>query len=454
MKIRRVLSVFLLSVLLTALCLTPQALALEAPTLDAKCALLMDETAGRMLYGHNEKEKAYPASITKIMTALLVLEAVDRGELSLTQNITASATAVSSIDEDSSTAGIEAGEVLTVEQLLYCLLVVSANEAANVLAEAVSGSIGSFVDLMNQRAQELGCEGTHFANTNGLHNPQHYTTAWDIYLIAHEAMKHDLFMTICGSKSYDVPATNKSDARELHSTNALISNWRVLGYIYDYADGLKTGYTDEAGRCLVASALKDGRRLVSVVLGCGTKEIGGETKTMSFVDSATLLDWGYNSFTSKTVFTKEDLIQEVPVALSKETNAVLVHTAEDVELLLPNDVTPEMLERKVTVYGGTAYAPIEAGQELGEMSLSYDGVTYATVKLQAADSVSVNRFLQGKYLIGQFFSKTIVKILLVVVILLVILIVVWLKVLRPKNRYGSSRRKRGSFRNYRGRHRK
>lgn len=454
MKIRRVLSVFLLSVLLTALCLTPQALALEAPSLDAKCALLMDETAGRMLYGHNEKEKAYPASITKIMTALLVLEAVDRGELSLTQNITASATAVNSIDEDSSTAGIEAGEVLTVEQLLYCLLVVSANEAANVLAEAVSGSIGSFVDLMNQRAKELGCEGTHFANTNGLHNPQHYTTAWDIYLIAHEAMKHDLFMTICGSKSYDVPATNKSDARELHSTNALISNWRVLGYIYDYADGLKTGYTDEAGRCLVASALKDGRRLVSVVLGCGTKEIGGETKTMSFVDSATLLDWGYNSFTSKTVFTKEDLIQEVPVALSKETNAVLVHTAEDVELLLPNDVTPEMLERKVTVYGGTAYAPIEAGQELGEMTLSYDGVTYATVKLQAADSVSVNRFLQGKYLIGQFFSKTIVKILLVVVILLVILIVVWLKVLRPKNRYGSSRRKRGSFRNYRGRRRK
>ena len=130
---------------------------------------------------------------------------------------------------------------------------------------------------------------------------------------------------------------------------------------------------------------------------------------MSFVDSATLLDWGYNSFTSKTVFTKEDLIQEVPVALSKETNAVLVHTAEDVELLLPNDVTPEMLERKVTVYGGTAYAPIEAGQELGEMTLSYDGVT---------------------------------------------LIVVWLKVLRPKNRYGASRRKRGSFRNYRGRHRK
>ena len=156
MKIRRIFSVFLLSVLLATLFLTPQAYALEEPTLDARNALLMDETNGRMLYGKAEKEKAYPASITKVMTALLVLEAVDRGDLSVSQPITASYEAANSIDEDSSTAGIEEGEVLTVEQLLYCLLVVSANEAANILAEAVSGSITDFVSLMNQRAAELG----------------------------------------------------------------------------------------------------------------------------------------------------------------------------------------------------------------------------------------------------------------------------------------------------------
>lgn len=453
MKIRRFLSVFLLSVLMTVLFLTPQASALENPTLDAKCALLMDESTGRMLYGLNEKQKAYPASITKVMTALLTLEAVDRGDLSLTQPITASQVAVSSIDEDSSTAGIEAGEVLTVEQLLNCLLIVSANEAANVLAEAVSGSIADFVALMNQRAQELGCEGTHFANTNGLHDPDHYTTAWDIYLIAHEAMKHDVFMTICGSKSYNVPATNMSDVRELHSTNALISNWRTLGYIYDYADGLKTGYTDEAGRCLLSTAIKDGRRLVAVVLGSDTKVIGGEEKLMNFVDSATLLDWGYNNFSMQTIFTKEDLIQEVPVKLSKETNAVLVHTAEDVEILLPNDVTPDMLERKVTVYGDTAFAPIAVDQELGEMTLSYDGYDYATVKLLAADSVSVNHFLQGKYLISQFFSKTIVKIITVLVILLVIFLVFWVRKVRPRNRYGSRNKYGCAHRNYRGKRR-
>ena len=174
---------------------------------------------------------------------------------------------------------------------------------------------------------------------------------------------------------------------------------------------------------------------------------------MNFVDSATLLDWGYNNFTVQTVFTKDDLIQEIPVLLSKETNAVLVHTAEDVNILLPNDVTTDMLERKVTVYGDTAFAPIEAGQELGEMTLSYNGYDYATVKLLAADSVSVNRFLQGKYLLSQFFSKPLVKILTVVVILLVLAVVVWVRMLRPKSRYGSRGRRNRGTRNYRGRRR-
>ena len=452
MKIRRFLSVFFVTCLLCTL-LTPQALALEDPDIRAKAAILVDADSGTVLYDKNIHEELPMASITKVMSALLVLEAVDRGQLRMDQGITATESAMKGMVEDGSTADIKVGETLTVEQLLYCMLVISANETCNILGEAVAGSVDAFVEQMNQRAQELGCQNTHFANTTGLTQSGHYSSAWDIYLITREAMKHDLFMTICGSKSYDVPATNKSDVRELHSTNALISNWRMLGYLYDYADGLKTGFTDEAGYCLAASALKDGRRFISVVLGSDTKVIGGETKIMSFVDSATLLDWGYNSFTMQTVFTKDDLIQELPVSLSKQASAVLVHPAEDVEVLLPNDVTPDMLERKVTVYGGTALAPIEAEQELGEMTLSYDGYDYATFKLLAADSVSVNRFLQGKYYISWFFSKTLVKILTVVVLLLVLLIVIWAKKLRPQSRYGSRRNKNKGFRNYRGRRR-
>lgn len=455
MKIRRLISVFLLTVLIVSLCPIPRAYALADPDVDAKAALLIDETNGqRMLYGKNEHTKSYPASITKVMTALLTLEAVDRGELRLDQPITASQTALSNLDADGSSAGVEVGEVLTVEQLLYCLLVISANETANILAEAVSGSISAFVDLMNQRAAELGCTDTHFANPNGLHDPNHYTTAWDIYLFTREAMKNETFMTIVGSKSYDVPATNLSDARELHSTNALISNWRVLGYLYDGAEGIKTGSTDEAGYCLVSTAVRGGRRLIAVVLGCGRRTIGGEEKTMSFVDSATLYDWGYDNFSLQTVLEDTDLIQEVPVALSKEASSVLVHPAQQTSVLLPNDVSADQLERKVTLVNETAMAPIQAGDELGTLTLSYDGVDYVTVPLLAANDVSSNTFLVARHAISQFFARGVVKIGIVVVLLLAALFVYWLKVLRPQRRYGSARSKRRAHSAYRGRRRR
>ena len=201
MKIRRFLSVFLLTLLLTGLFCVPQASAVDLPQVNAKAALLMDYESGRTLYGLNERDTEYPASITKVMTALLTLEAVDQGVLTLDQPITASAV-VNDQDPEGSSADIKEGEVLTVEQLLYCMMLVSANEAACILAETVAGSQDAFVALMNQRAQELGCTGTHFVNPNGLHDPNHYSTAWDIYLFTREAMKNETFMKICGTASY------------------------------------------------------------------------------------------------------------------------------------------------------------------------------------------------------------------------------------------------------------
>ena len=246
MKIRRFLSVFLLTLLLTGLFCVPQASAVDLPQVNAKAALLMDYESGRMLYGLNERDTEYPASITKVMTALLTLEAVDQGVLTLDQQV-AAPSLVNDMDPTGSSADIKEGEVLTVEQLLYCMLVISANETCNILGEAVSGTVDAFVAKMNQRAQELGCKNTHFANTTGLTQSGHYSSAWDIYLITREAMKHDVFMTIVNTKAYTVPATNMTDKeRELHSTNALISNWRMTGYLYSGAQGIKTGTTDAA----------------------------------------------------------------------------------------------------------------------------------------------------------------------------------------------------------------
>ena len=172
MKIRRFLSVFLLTLLLTGLFCVPQASAVEMPQVNAKAALLMDYESGRMLYGLNEKDTEYPASITKVMTALLILEKVSGNETLLNQEVTASENAFSDTyyHADGSSAGIKAGEVMTVKQLLQCMLIVSANEACNVVAEYIAGDIPSFVALMNAQAAALGMTGTHFANAHGLHD--------------------------------------------------------------------------------------------------------------------------------------------------------------------------------------------------------------------------------------------------------------------------------------------
>ena len=234
MKTRRFFSLFFLLVLMASLVLTPASAADEEsgvtpPELHCEAMLLVDANTGRMVYGKNEHEQMYPASLTKIMTALLVLEAVDSGQLSLDQQITATESAMEGLAADGSTAGIQAGEILTVEQLLQCMLIVSANEACNILAEQVSGSVDAFVDAMNAKAEALGCEGTHFVNATGLHDSQHYTTAWDLYLITKEAMKHEDFMRICDTARATIPATNLSEERNLYTTNYLIDTWRSQG---------------------------------------------------------------------------------------------------------------------------------------------------------------------------------------------------------------------------------
>lgn len=453
MKIRRILSVFLLTVLMVSLMLTPQAYALPALEIKAKAAVLVDADAGRIIFGQNEQEREYPASITKVMTALLTLEAVDAGKLSLDQPITASAV-VNDQDPEGSSAGIEEGEVLTVEQLLYCLLLVSANEAADILAETVSGSREAFVELMNQRAQELGCQNTHFANTTGLTQSGHYSSAWDIYLITREAMKHDDFMTIVNTKAYTVPATNMTDTeRELHSTNALISNWRMTGYLYSGAQGIKTGTTDAAGHCLVSSAARGSRTLVSVVLGCEeVKTETGGTRVESFTETARLFDWGFDNFSTRTVLESNELICEVPVALSNEVSTVAVHPASNAEAVLPNDLELDQLQRTVTLDNDSVNAPVAAGDQLGAITISYDGVDYVTVPLLAVADVSASSFLLAKYNIGQFFSRTPVKIITIVVVLLIIAVLVWFRLYGRTRRYGRSGR-RYRHHAYRGRRR-
>ena len=456
MKATRFFSVFFLMALVVNLLAFPVSAAETSlpadPDIQAKAALLMDANTGNIVYAKNEHQELYPASLTKIMTALLVLEAVDSGKLSLDQQLTAS-DSIAELDADGSSAGIKVGEVMTVEQLLYCMLVVSANEACVILAEAVSGDVDTFVDAMNAKAKALGCENTHFVNPTGLHDSQHYTSAWDLYLITQEAMKHEDFMRICDTGDITLPATNLSEARSLHSTNYLISVWRSRGYYNTDAHGVKTGSTDAAGHCLVSSASKGSLSFISVMLGCEQLHLeGNEIRTMSFYETNRLFDWAFNNFAYQTVLTSDEILKEVAVSLSK-IDHVTVHPAEDVEVLLPKGLAAEDLERTITLKSDPVEAPISAGDVLGTVTLSYAGTDYATVDLLALNDVEASRILTFWRDVKAFFSQTAVKVVGIILLAAVVALLVWKLVFgRRRYRYGRSVNFR-SRRGYRGRRR-
>ena len=451
MKIKRFVSVFLLCICLSA-CFTPAASALEVPDIRAKAALLVDVNTDAVAYAKNIHEKNYPASLTKVMTALLILEKVSGNETLLNEAVTASESAFSDTyyHSDGSTAGIKAGETMTVKQLLQCMLIVSANEACNILAEWDAGSIPAFVDAMNAKAAELGCEDTHFVNPSGLHDPDHYTSAWDLYLITKAAMQYPEFMEICDSAQAVIPATNLSKERTLYTTNNLLSNWRVIGYRDKRAHGIKTGSTDAAGHCLISSAQEGDLHFVSVVMGAERIEENGVGNLLNFSETSHLFDYGFKNFAYRTILESKEIVQEVAVSLSK-TDYVTVHPANDIEVLFPRDLDPAELERVITLPEAVE-APITAGQKLGTMELKDGDTSYATVDLLASNSVEADKLMVFRHDVTLFFQRPAVRIGIVVLAVLILLLVVLYLTRGRRRRYGRSRRSYST--GYRGRHRR
>lgn len=447
MKKRRFFALFLVLGLLVSLLSVP-ASAFEEIDVDARAALLVEKETGEILYEKNAHEKNYPASITKLTVALLVFEAIDAGQLSLDQPITAHESAFEGLSIYGSTAGIKVGEVLTVEQLLQCMLIVSANEACNILAEWDAGSIAAFVDAMNAKAKALGCENTHFVNPSGLHDPDHYTSAWDLYLITKAAMQYPEFMEICDSAKAVIPATNLSKERTLYTTNHLLSTWRVIGYRDKRAHGIKTGSTSDAGHCLISSAQEGELHFVSVVMGAERIEENGVGNLLNFSETSHLFDYGFKNFAYRTILEDKEIIQEVPVSLSK-TDYVTVHPANNVESLFPRDLDPAELDRVISL-PETVEAPVTAGDKLGTMELRDGDTVYASVDLLASSDVTADKFMVFRHNVSLFFKKPAVKtVAIVLAVLLVLLVIFRLTGLSRRRRYGRSAR--GYSRGYRGR---
>lgn len=422
MKKKKFLPIILLCVLIITSIAPLNAMALEPPTTNSDAIILIDTLSGTAIYEKNADTKIYPASTTKIMTVLLAVEAVEMNDIALTDYVTASENSGFDMIEDGSSAGIVPGETMTFENLLYCAMVSSANEACNIIAEQVGGTIPEFVEKMNTRAKELGCSSTFFNNTHGLPDDSHYTTARDLSIIALEAITHPLFMQICNTPKITIPETNKSPARYLSNTNGLINSESAIypGYYYEAAAGIKTGHTDAAGYCLISTATKNGMTMLAVVMGGKVRVNGTTTDFDHFTDSITLYNWAFDNWSYRDILKITEEVDRVPVRMGSDASFVAVHPQSAVKALMPNDEDISSYEQKVTIFGlqdaAELMAPVEAGEILGEITIEKDGAVYGSSQLVASNTVDLS---YGKYIASRI-GDTLKKPLVIIVILLVL----------------------------------
>lgn len=331
------------------------------PSISADASIVIDNKTNKILYSKNENKKMYPASTTKILTAILVIENSNLDDL-----VTASYDAIMSIPDGYSIANIQIGEQLTVEQLLELLLVHSANDAANVLAEFIGGSTDSFVSMMNTIINELGLSDSHFTNVYGMHNENHYTTAHDLAIIMKYCLKNDTFRKISGQASCSIPSTNKYGTRTYNSTNELLIP-NSSSY-YKYLTTGKTGFTSQAKECLVSSAYKDDLELIGVVLGSNNR----------FSDTRAIYDFAYSNYSIKIIANEGDIASNITISNStKETESLNLLLDESIPVLISNsqdisEISPEI------ILNDNISAPIEEGSILGKIKYTVAGVTYST----------------------------------------------------------------------------
>ena len=419
------------------------------PEIESGNCILMDADTGIVLYEKNSDEKCYPASVTKLMTALLVVE-----NCNLNDTLTVSANAVSSVKYGDASAALKKDEEFTVEQALNVMLIKSANDMAYALGEHVGGSIANFANMMNKKAEELGCTNTHFSNASGLTDINHYTTAHDMALICRAVINSPAIMNaISYTKSYSVPPTNKTSETRYYR----LSHSMVTGkYLYEYCLGGKTGYTDAAGYTLATFAGKDGLRLICVVFN--------STDEQRYIDTTALFEYAFNNFHRMNIAQNEDTFsfnQGLGLsafgvsgkALSGGADITLSVPDSDY-VLVPDGVSFSELTKEI-VFNESSTAPEDGGTDttFAEINYYYDSRLLGHTNLifsekLSADSASDSTSLTGlPYLIdtedggidassllqeGHFFT---VNIWLCVIVLCIVILAIIIIVNVKKNRH-------------------
>ncbi len=346
--------------------------------LTAESAILIDAHSGQILYEKDAYSKRYPASITKLMTLLLAFENGD-----LKDKLTFSHQAVYTIEPGSSHIAVQEDEVLTLEQVLYGIMLQSANECSNGVAEYIDGSVDAFTKHMTNRAKELGCKNTNFVNPHGLHDQNHYTTAYDMALIAKELLQNETYRSMMHNTYYEIPPTNKqSETRYLHGQHQMLNKHSL--YYYPEAEGGKTGFTTQAMNTLVTYAKKGDTELIAVVLHCGGAQ--------HYVDTKALFDYGFSNFETVRILPAGAMAQSVSVTETyqnkvSEKAIVTAALADDVYLTVPSGTDLKNIQKTV-ICEPTVSAPISQGDVLGSVTLRLDGKVLHTIDLTADQDVA------------------------------------------------------------------
>lgn len=417
------------------------------PEVSAPAVILMEARSGAILYEKNMDQSYYPASITKVLTALLTLE-----NCSLDEVVTFSYRATHELEPGSSSIARTEGEELSVRDCLYALLFASANEVAQALAEHISGSIEDFAVLMNQKAQELGCRNTHFSNPSGLNDPNHYTTPYDMALIMRAAIQNPSYLEIYESTTHTIPATNKhAEALPIAQKHALLKRGADR---YEYAVAGKTGYTVIAGYTLVTFAAKDNIELICVTMGC-------DSSVSQYSTTRTLFDYGFHNFTSYNVAQTDTNFQMNNALLEDDSflgaSLLSLSVSEDSWILLPNTVPFGALKSEFS--WATAG---NAADTLATVSYYYNGTAVGQANLtvrmdKAADfpyqETGGNAFSEDNTLDGivqrlESLPVWCIVILSALAVLLVLALILLCKRLVLGKRRRRYRRRRGSRRRY------
>lgn len=350
----------------------------------------------------------YPASTTKILTAIIAIE-----NCSLDEKAVASYNAVMTLPSGYSNAAIQIGEELTIGQLLQLLLIPSANDAGNVIAEHISGSKEEFANIMNKKAQELGCTNSHFTNPCGFQDENHYTTARDLSLIAKYCMKNETFRNIVSSKACKIAATNKYDERVYPTTNELLivnNAKKVDNYYYPYAIGIKTGYTSAAKNCLVAASNKDNFEIISIVLSSGQTKDGLNGR---FVDTINLFNYTYNTYTINKLRDSNDIAAQITINnATRDTKQLNLLSKDSITAVLEKSLDINSIEPQININPNIT-APVKSGDVLGTISYTISGVTY-TSDLIAEHDVEESHIL-----------NTVIKILIACILIILILLLLF-----------------------------